>query len=165
LPIAGQPSPALLHVDSVRIAEDWQLVDVRLMGLPAALTQVREGDIDIHVDASAPAPPSAAGVLTGAIVKSLGPVLKNQGKFAITTSRPQLASEVVSYSSLETTMTVDAQVAQLLVPIESPSTRKYRDVEVRPGNIIPFETEHYKVQAIVLNVVGRDEGAASPVHQ
>ena len=164
LPIGGQTDPLAFHVDSVRRDADWRDVTVRLMGLPASLAEVREGDVDLHVDVASPDPPAAAGVLNGAVITSLGEVLKNQGQFAVTTSRPQVVGEVAAYSSMATTMTVDAQMAQLSVPVEG-SRLKYRDVEIRPGNIIPFETDRYRVQAIVMAVAGRDDAPATGAHR
>ena len=160
LPIASQSDSVVFQVDSVRRDAQWLDVTVRIMGLPASLSQLREGDVDLHVDVASPDPPAAAGVLNGAVITSLGELLKNQGQFAVTTSRPQVVGEVSAYSSLAATMTVDAQVAQLLVPIEG-KRLKYRDVEIRPGNIIPFETDRYRVQAIIMTVAGGNEPSAS----
>jgi hypothetical protein len=151
LTIPGTTTRAPFHVDLMRTDSQWVAVNVRLIGLPESLARAKVGDVDGHVDPASPEGPTPRTVVSGAQIVSLGALEKNQGQMSVTTSRPQTAGELTAYNSMATTLTVDAKPAQLLVPID-PATLKYREVQVRPGFVIPFETNAYRMQAIVISM-------------
>lgn len=153
LTVPGRADRATFLVNDLRLDATWLEVKVRLMGLPDSLERVRPGDIDTHVDPAVPAGSPVVGVTTGAIVRSLGELQKNQGSYSITAVRPQPGTDLSGYGVLSAAVPVDAQAAELLIPGEaSPAGLAYRGVAIRPGNIIAFDTEKYRLQALIMSI-------------
>jgi hypothetical protein len=141
---------AAFHVDELRVDASWQRIEVRLMGLSAALDNIRVGDVDTRIDSSAPVEPPIAGVMSGARVLTLGERLKGQGTYAITAVRPQPGTDVSGYGVLSATMPVDAESAELLVPVDAHGM--YRGVAVQPGNLLSFDGASYRLQGVIVSV-------------
>ena len=153
LTIPGKSDTFRFRVGELRTDATWIRVNVRLMGLADSLQQVHVGDIDLF--GASP----VAGVTTGAIVRTLGELRKNQGQFAVTASQSQPGSPVTSVGVLTATMPVDAQAAQLTLPAEPSVTGpRYRDTPLRPGNVMVFEAPSYRLQVLILAI-------AEPVEQ
>lgn len=143
------------HVDDLRVDAEWLRVKVRLMGLPDLIQQAHVGDVDEYAGGNPrEAVSPIAGVKTGAILASVGELQKGQGTFSVTSARPQAGpSDLSAYGVLSATLPADAELADLLVPVDkTPAGFKYRDIPVRPGNILPFETANYRLQALVLGI-------------
>jgi len=150
LPLVSSGTTMTFVVSELRADAAWLQVKVRFMGLPESLQHVRPGDVDIHVDSPSAASP-IAGVTSGAIVMSLGELLKGQGSYTITAARPQSAgSDLSGYGVLSAAVPVDAQTADLLIPVDSRSL--YRGVAIHPGSILAFDTPKYRVEALILSV-------------
>jgi hypothetical protein len=143
-------STAVFHVDELRVDASWQDVVVRLMGLSASLDNIRVGDVDTRIEPSAPVDSPIAHVMAGARVLSLGERLKGQGTYAITAVRPQPGTDVSGYGVLSATMPVDAESADLLVPVDAHGL--YRGVAVQPGNLISFDGAAYRLQGVIVSV-------------
>lgn len=159
LTLPGGTDRLAFRVKGLRADARWLSVTVRLMGLPESLAQVHLGDIDRHPNADGkPGESPIAGVTTGAIVGSLGQVLQNQGSFTVTATQPQPGlPDLSAYGILSAALPVDARTAQLTVPVESsPQGLRYHGSQIRPGNILPFETATYRLQALIMSVSETD---------
>lgn len=154
LPAAAPSDRASFHVTGLRADANWVDVKVRLMGFPDALAQIRPGDVDSRTDSpTAAAPPTIEGVTSGAVVRSLGELLKSQGVFTVTASKPQPMADLTAYGVLTASVPVDAREAALLVPVEmSSADLRYRGTPIRPGHILEFETANYRLQALIVGV-------------
>ena len=89
---------------------------------------------------------------TGAILLSLGERQKNQGSYSITATRVQPGAPLSAFNVLSAAVPVDSQAAELIVPVRE--NLVYRGVAVRPGNVVPFETKDYRVEALIVGTAG-----------
>lgn len=144
--------PVTFHVDQLRLDRRWALVRVRLIGLPEALGHVKPGDVDRRQ----PTGSATAGelelrhLMRGAVIQSIGNRVHNLGSYAVSSSETQGPGRDLSTSKvLNANLTADGQDAVLLVPLEG---LRYGDAEMVPGMLFIFETDQYRVQALVLDV-------------
>jgi hypothetical protein len=145
-----------LHID-----REWVVVKVRLMGVPESLALAAPGQLDTREIVP---PGEMAGVVSTAVLRSLGEVRKGVGTFAITASQPQtVVTDLSKFGVLSAVLPVDAREAEILVPAESsPTGLKYRDGLVRPGTLMHFNTATYRLDALILSVSKLDGAAPFP---
>ena len=149
----GGADPLTFLVSDLRIDTTWLRVKVRLMGLPEALDRIRPADVDTPAPDPSVLPESPVyGVTTGAILLSLGERQKNQGSYSITATRVQPGAPLSAFNVLSAAVPVDSQAAELIVPVRE--NLVYRGVAVRPGNVVPFETKDYRVEALIMGTAG-----------
>lgn len=164
LPLRGGADRATFQVHELRIDREWVVAKVRLMGVPESLALAAPG----QADARETVPPGEmAGVISTAVLRSLGEVRKGVGTFAITASQPQTAvPDLSKFGVLSAVLPVDARDAEILVPAESsPTGLKYRDGLVRPGTLMHFNTSAYRLEALILSVSKLDGAAPFPEAQ
>jgi hypothetical protein len=152
LTLAGSSDPAPFLVRELRVDQHWVDVKVRLMGLPEALALTAPGDIDGRPEE--PTSTQMSGVISGAIIRSVGERQKHQGSFALTTTQPtSTVRDLTTYGVLSAVLSVDTQDAELAIPTESSRLAlMYRDVPIRPGSVIGFETGRYRIQVLIASV-------------